>query len=287
MKQTSSQAPLSELLRVPAGPVRIAELDARATPGFPGGGKKDAARARAAVEADLSECQELLFANGRSDPDHAPRVLLVLQGMDTAGKGGVIRHAIGLVDPQGVHIRSFKAPTAEERAHHYLWRIERALPMPGMIGIFDRSHYEDVLVVRVEELAPGDELERRYDQINAFEAFLTEQGYTIIKCFLHVSADEQKERLAARLERSEKYWKYNPGDLRARSKWDAYTEAYETALERCNTEIAPWYAIPSDRKWYRNWAVAELLREKLAGLQLAWPPADFDVAEQQRLVAEV
>lgn len=278
--------PLSDLLRVPGGPLALSDLDTRATPGFPGRGKKDAAKVRDALEPGLSNSQELLFANGRSDPDDAPRVLLVLQGMDTAGKGGVIRHAIGLVDPQGVDIHSFKAPTARERAHHYLWRIEQALPMPGMIGIFDRSHYEDVLVVRVEEMVPGPELERRYDQINAFEAFLVDQGYTFIKCFLHISADEQQERLARRLERADKYWKYNPGDLVARSKWEAYTEAYELVLERCSTDAAPWYAIPSDRKWYRNWAVAELLREKLGALNLSWPGADFDVEEQQRLVAE-
>ncbi|MFV0405957.1 MAG: PPK2 family polyphosphate kinase [Propioniciclava sp.] len=284
--RTPSPSPLSALLRVPGGPVRIADFDPRATPGFPGGGKKEANRLRQALAPELSEWQELLFANGRSRPEEAPRVLVVLQGMDTSGKGGVIRHAIGLVDPQGVDIHSFKAPTARERAHHYLWRIERALPMPGMIGIFDRSHYEDVLVARVEELVPGSELERRYDQINGFEGFLTEQGYTIIKCFLHISADEQQQRLASRLERPEKHWKYNPGDLVARSKWDAYVTAYEAALERCSTDVAPWYIVPSDRKWYRNWAVAELLREKLAGLGLTWPSADFDVADQRRLVAE-
>lgn len=285
----SSEAPaargLADQLQVPAGPVRLADHDPRATPGFVGQGKKAAAQARTEIASELSNSQELLFANGRSNPDCAPRVLLVLQGMDTAGKGGVIRHAMGLVDPQGVHIHSFKAPTAAERAHHYLWRVEMALPMPGMIGIFDRSHYEDVLVVRVEDLVPGPVLERRYDEINAFESFLTEQGYTIIKCFLHISPEEQKERLRGRLDRPDKHWKYNPSDLDARAKWDEYTRAYEIALERCNTDRAPWYAVPSDRKWYRNWAVAELVREKLAALDLAWPQADFDVEEQKDRLA--
>jgi PPK2 family polyphosphate:nucleotide phosphotransferase len=212
-------------------------------------------------------------------------VLIVLQGMDTSGKGGVIRHAIGLVDPQGVDLTAFKAPTPEERKHHYLWRIRNALPGAGKIGIFDRSHYEDVLVVRVDSLVPEDVWSARYDEINAFEAELVAGGTRLIKCMLNVSFEEQKQRLAERLADPTKYWKYNPGDVDARQKWPAYMEAYESALEKCNTEAAPWYVIPSDRKWYRNWAVAELLREALAGMGLTWPPAEFDVAAEQRRVA--
>ena len=168
----------------------------------------------------------------------------------------------------------------------YLWRIRNALPGPGKIGIFDRSHYEDVLVVRVDSLVPEDVWSKRYDEINEFEADLVADGYRLIKCMLNVSFDEQRGRLAERLEDPSKYWKYNPGDVDARLKWPAYMEAYEAALEKCNTQAAPWYVIPSDRKWYRNWAVAELLRETLSGMGLAWPPADFDVATEQKRVED-
>jgi PPK2 family polyphosphate:nucleotide phosphotransferase len=277
--------PLSELLRVPAGPVDLSTFDPAATPGYPGHGKSDSAEETEALGVELSDLQEVLFANGRSEPETAPRVLVVLQGMDTSGKGGVIRHAIGLVDPQGVHLRAFKAPTAEERAHDFLWRIRKALPGPGMIGIFDRSHYEDVLVVRVESLVPEAEWKARYAQINEFEAELVAGGTRVVKCMLNVSFDEQRERLAERLADPAKYWKYNPGDVDARVKWPAYQEAYAAALELCNTEAAPWYVVPADRKWYRNWAVAELLRETLADLNLSWPPAEFDVAVEQARVA--
>ncbi|PFG16621.1 PPK2 family polyphosphate:nucleotide phosphotransferase [Propionicimonas paludicola] len=276
--------PLSELLRVPAGPVRLADFDPSATPGYPGHGKSDSQEETDALGVELSDLQEVLYANGRSEPETAPGVLVVLQGMDTSGKGGVIRHAIGLVDPQGVQLAAFKAPTAEERAHDFLWRIRKALPGPGMIGIFDRSHYEDVLVVRVESLVPEAEWRRRYDQINEFEAELVAGGTTVIKCMLNVSFEEQRRRLAERLAEPSKYWKYNPGDVDARLKWPAYQEAYAAALELCNTPDAPWHVIPADRKWYRNWAVAELLREALADLKLDWPPAEFDVATEQARV---
>jgi PPK2 family polyphosphate:nucleotide phosphotransferase len=277
--------PLSQLLRVPAGPVSVAGFDARATPGYPGKGKADAPALTAALGPQLSDLQEMLYAAGRSEPETAARVLVVLQGMDTSGKGGVIRHAFGLVDPQGIDLTAFKAPTEEERKHDYLWRIRNALPGAGKIGIFDRSHYEDVLVVRVESLVPEDVWSKRYDEINEFEAGLVASGTRLIKCMLNVSFEEQRNRLAERLEDPTKYWKYNPGDVNAREKWPAYMEAYAALLEKCNTDAAPWYVIPSDRKWYRNWAVAELLRETLAGMNLAWPPAEFDVAAEQKRVA--
>lgn len=277
--------PLTKSLRLPQGPVDWSSLDTRGTTGFPGQ-KEDAPALTAALGPQLSDLQERLFAQGRvGDPD-AKRILVVLQGMDTSGKGGVIRHAIGLVDPQGVRLKAFKAPTAEEKKHPYLWRIEQALPAPGMIGIFDRSHYEDVLTVRVNELVSKAVWSRRYAQINRFEEKLADSGITVIKCFLHISSDEQKERLAERLEEPDKHWKYNPGDVDERAKWDAYVEAYATLLEKCNTDGAPWFVIPSDRKWYRNWAVAQLLTEHLEALQLEWPKADFDVEqEKERLAA--
>ncbi|MGY4720756.1 PPK2 family polyphosphate kinase [Naumannella cuiyingiana] len=277
--------PISDLLRLPAGPVDLSALDPRATHGFPGKDKSDQPKLMAELAPVLDDRQERLFAAGRADPESAPRVLMILQGMDTSGKGGVIRHAVGLMDPQGVRITGFKAPTEEERSHDFLWRIERALPSPGQVGIFDRSQYEDVLVVRVEQLVDEAEWRSRYDRINEFEARLAEQGTLIIKCFLNVSYAKQGERLMERLDNPDKYWKYNPGDLVARSRWADYQAAYADALANCNTEVAPWYVIPADRKWYRNWAAAQLLAEQLERLNLGWPPADFDVAEQKRLLA--
>ena len=207
--------------------------------------------------------------------------------MDTSGKGGTLRHTVGLIDPQGVKITSFKAPTDEEREHDFLWRVRRRLPEPGFVGVFDRSHYEDVLIARVRELAPADEIERRYGAINDFEQGLVDQGTTILKCMLHISADEQKERLLARLDDPTKHWKFNPGDIDERARWPQYRDAYEIALERTNTEDAPWYVIPADKKWFRNLAIGDLLLETLRGLDLQWPGADFDVAEQkQRLLDE-
>ncbi|MGL5405293.1 MAG: PPK2 family polyphosphate kinase [Propionibacteriaceae bacterium] len=285
--KSNAEMRLSDLLRLSAGPVDLSAIPTDATTGFPEGKtKNDVAEVTAEIAPVLSELQERLFAQGRANSDAAPRVLLLLQGMDTSGKGGIIRHAIGLIDPQGVHIKAFKAPTPEERSHDFLWRINKELPAPGMIGIFDRSQYEDVLVVRVEELVPQSEWEKRYDLINEFEAEAVKNGIRIVKCFLHISRDEQKERLLARLEDPAKYWKYNPGDLDARAKWDEYQAAYADALEKCHTEVAPWYVIPSDRKWYRDWAVAQLLLENLQEMDLAWPVADFDVAaEEQRVLA--
>jgi PPK2 family polyphosphate:nucleotide phosphotransferase len=262
---------LRDELRVPPGaPVDLDALDARATPLAPGGKKKTAA----AVTADgdqLAALQEALYASaGR-------RVLVVLQGMDTSGKGGVIEHVFGLVSPQGVHIHSFKKPTPEELRHHFLWRVRRALPPAGMIGIFDRSHYEDVLVARVHTLAPPDVVEKRYEEINRFEATLAGQGYALVKCFLNVSYDEQRERLLARLDDPSKHWKFNPGDVAERARWTDYQEAYRIALERCSTAVAPWYAVPADRKWYRNWAVGRLLLETLRDLDPKYPQPELDV----------
>jgi PPK2 family polyphosphate:nucleotide phosphotransferase len=213
-------------------------------------------------------------------------VLLVLQGMDTSGKGGTIRHVLGMVNPQGVHVASFKKPTEEERAHDFLWRIRRQVPVPGRIGVFDRSHYEDVLVARVDDLVPEEVWRARYGAIAEFERELSGQGVTILKCMLHISPQEQAERLLARLDDPQKRWKYNPGDLDAREKWPAYQEAYAAALEHCDSDVAPWYVVPADRKWYRNWAVAALLAETLDDLAPQFPPPDYEVdAERARLKA--
>jgi PPK2 family polyphosphate:nucleotide phosphotransferase len=274
---------LDSLLTVTA-PVDLATYDSRATTGFDGK-KADAVDQLAALGEELSDQQEKLFARGRAGGDPT-RILLVLQGMDTSGKGGTIRHVAGLVDPQGLAITSFKRPTAQELKHDFLWRVERRLPEAGQIGIFDRSHYEDVLIGKVRGLAEPDEIERRYGAINDFERTFTESGGVLIKCFLHITAEDQRERLAARLEDPTKHWKYNPGDLDERMLWDDYQRAYAMALERCSTTHAPWHLVPSGRKWYRNWAVARLLIEQLRRLDLDWPPADFDVeVEKARLAA--
>lgn len=282
MSMTSSER-LTDLLTVPKGPVSLTAYEPDATPGFTGG-KAEGRAALAALDDRLSGLQEMLFAEGRTGGTR--RVLLVLQGMDTAGKGGVMRHAVALFDPQGVHIKAFAKPTEEELDHDFLWRIRRELPESGRIGIFDRSHYEDVLIGRVRELADPAEIERRYDAINAFEAELVEGGTTVVKCMLHISADEQRERLLARLDDPTKHWKFNPTDVDERLLWSDYQRAYEVALERTNTEAAPWLVVPSDRKWYRNWAIATVLLETLEGLDLTWPEADFDVEEQRRRLLE-
>jgi PPK2 family polyphosphate:nucleotide phosphotransferase len=269
-------------LRLPPGSVDLSAYDTRATTGF-SGSKKDGKVALAALGPEVSEWQERLYAEGRKGGNRS--VLLVLQGMDTAGKGGVIRHGAGLMDPQGLRIASFKAPTPLEKRRGFLWRIRQALPSEGMIGIFDRSHYEDVLIVRVHNLVAPPVWNRRYGQINDFEAELAAKGITVVKCFLHISREEQKARLLARLEDPTKHWKYNAGDVDERELWPAYAEAYQAALERCNSADAPWYVIPSDRKWYRNWAVTTLLLETLKGLDPQWPKADFDVAKEKARLA--
>lgn len=270
-------SPIADALRLPGGAVDLTAIDTGAAPGFDGR-KADGLAALAAMAPELSDLQERLWAERTAGSPR--RVLVVLQGMDTSGKGGVLRHTIGLVDPQGVRITSFKAPTEEERAHDFLWRIEKGLPDAGYVGVFDRSHYEDVLIARVRGFAPPEEVERRYGAINDFEARLVDEGVTLVKCMLHVSAEEQKARLAERLANPEKHWKYNPGDLDERALWPAYREAYEIALERTHTDAAPWHVVPADRKWYRNLAVGQLLLDALRRLDPQWPPADFDVAAE-------
>ncbi|WOF23617.1 polyphosphate kinase 2 family protein [Microbacterium betulae] len=271
------------VLKAPDG-FRLDALDPAATPGY-GGDKKDGAIDLAAGLAQLADFQERLFADSHAG-DGEDSVLLVLQAMDSAGKGGIVRHVVGGVDPQGVELAAFKAPTPEELEHDFLWRIERRVPRPGFIGVFDRSHYEDVLIGRVRELAPAEEIERRYDAINDFERRLVERGTRIVKVMLHISYDEQGDRLMERLERPDKHWKYNPGDVDERELWPAYQQAYQTVFERTSTAAAPWYVVPANRKWYARLAVQELLLETLEGVDPQWPAADFDVeAEKERLRA--
>ncbi|MGK8520832.1 polyphosphate kinase 2 family protein [Nocardia asteroides] len=263
---------------------RITELDTSGRPGFTGG-KKAGLDLLAERSAVLSDLQEKLYANGRSGGDRRS-VLLILQGMDTAGKGGIVRHVIGSVDPQGVDHAAFGVPTQEERRHHYLWRVRKALPRAGQLGVFDRSHYEDVLVVRVHNLVPPTVWEPRYDEINAFERELVDEGTTVVKVAMFVSLDEQKRRLAERLERPDKFWKFDPADIDERAFWPAYLEAYQAMLDRTSTEYAPWYVVPADRKWFARLAVTELLIAAMQRLDLDWPPARFDVEQQKRRLAQ-
>lgn len=279
----SSETRLAHALRLKPGKVDLSAYATDATPAVPGG-KEEGEQRLALLGPGLLDLQSKLFAQGRSGDRR--RLLLVLQGMDTSGKGGVLVHTVGLMDPQGLKITSFKAPTEEERQHDFLWRIEKVVPGAGYVGVFDRSHYEDVLIGRVRKLATPDEIERRYSAINDFEKRLTDDGTVIVKCMLHISAQEQKDRLVARLNDPTKYWKYNPGDVDERQLWAQYAEAYEIALELTHTEHAPWYVVPSDRKWYRNLAVAKLLHETLEGMGLDWPAADFDVEAEKRRLAQ-
>jgi PPK2 family polyphosphate:nucleotide phosphotransferase len=273
--------PIADLLRAPSGAVDLGAIDARATPGF-GGKKADAQASQPELAGRIATLQQQLYAEGRSGGKRS--VLLVLQGMDTSGKGGTVKHVVGQVDPAGVHVVAFKRPTREELEHDFLWRIRRELPEPGMLAVFDRSHYEDVVAARVRDVVDRRTWSRRYATINRFEERLAAQGTLIVKCFLHISPEAQRERLLARLDDPTKHWKYRPGDLDDRALWGDFMGAYADAIARCSTDVAPWYVVPADRKWYRNWAIGRLLIERLEQLSLGWPAATFDVAEQKALL---
>lgn len=248
-----------------SGKVKLADIDPRKTHGM----TQDEAEALYLVlQGRLRKLQERFYA-ANTNP-----LLLILQGMDTSGKDGTIKKVVDAVDPQGVHLASFKAPTAEELAHDFLWRIHQQVPARGQIGIFNRSHYEDVLIVRVRNFVPESIWRRRYEQINDFEEILADTGTIIIKVMLHISRAEQKARIEARLADPEKRWKFNPADLKEREKWDDYQKAYEDALEECSHPHAPWYVIPADRKWYRNWAITQLLVNALEKLDPKFPTID-------------
>jgi PPK2 family polyphosphate:nucleotide phosphotransferase len=264
---------LMEKYRVePGKKVVLSDLDPSDRSAFDG--KKKAGRSKLLeLNSRLEALQELLYAEGKH------KLLIVLQGTDTAGKDGTIRHVFQGVNPQGVKVASFKVPTPIELAHDYLWRVHKQTPGSGEITIFNRSHYEDVLVVRVRELAPPEVWSKRYDHINDFERMLADEGTTILKFFLHISKEEQKERLQARLDVPEKRWKFNTGDLAERKRWPLYIEAYEEMLSRTSTDYAPWYVVPSDRKWYRNLVVSWTVIEALEGLNMSYPPAEEGLDE--------
>jgi PPK2 family polyphosphate:nucleotide phosphotransferase len=278
--RAGGSASFTQALRANPGFV-LATCDPRSTPGYDGD-QGAGAELLAATVPELGDLQERLYAESRVGGTRS--VLLVLQGMDTSGKGGIMRHVIGSMDPQGVRHAAFKAPTKIESQHPFLWRIRNALPQPGEIGVFDRSHYEDVLIARVHNLVSPATWGRRYGQINAFEQKVSHSGTTILKVMLHISSEEQKARLTKRLERPEKHWKYNPKDVDERAWWSAYQEAYQVAIERCTTQDAPWFVVPADRKWFARLAVQQLMVEHLRIMAPQWPNATFDVeAEKARL----
>jgi PPK2 family polyphosphate:nucleotide phosphotransferase len=281
--ELASDLTFAALLRTGPGPVDLEAIDPASTPGASSRSKAEAELPKLAKR--LGELQERLFAAARGG-DSKRRVLLVLQGMDTSGKGGTVRHVVSLFDPNGTKLTAFKAPTEEERSHDFLWRIRNALPAAGEVGIFDRSHYEDVLIARVRKLALPMVIGKRYQLINKFEQGLVADGAVVVKCFLHISPQEQKERLLARLDDPQKLWKYNPGDVDERTLWPQYQEAYRLALEKCSTEAAPWHVIPADHKWYRNYAITRLLVEALEQIAPEYPPGEFDVeVERKRVLA--
>jgi PPK2 family polyphosphate:nucleotide phosphotransferase len=252
----------------PGAKVSLARSDPRETLGL------SKRRAEADLEMDrarLAELHELLWAENQRS------LLVIFQGMDTSGKDGTIKHVMAGANPQGCRVTAFKKPTPDELDHDFLWRIHRAVPARGEIGIFNRSHYEDVVVVRVHGLASRETWRARYDQINAFERMLTRNGVVILKFFLHISRDEQRERLQARLDDPAKNWKFSEGHLAERARWDQYVAAYEDAISRCTTEWAPWRIIPADRKWVRNTAVARTIIETLEALKMRWPRPKLDV----------
>ncbi len=278
-----SHAPHEHLVFRPGQ--KVADIDTNASPGFQGK-KADAATLQVERNIRLAGLQEKLFANSKASTGTDYSVLLVLQGMDTAGKGGIVKHVVGSVNPMGVRYTSFGPPTEEERAHDYLWRIRKALPPAGHIGVFDRSHYEDVLIVRVHNMVPSNVWGARYDQINAFERELTDGGMKLVKVAMFLSRDVQKKQLLQRLQDPTKYWKYNPADIDERGFWRDYQDAYQAVLDRTSTEYAPWYVVPCDKRWYSRLAITELLIEALKSFNLAWPPADFDIELEKKRLAE-
>ena len=254
----------------PGSRIKLDQIDPRATPGFR---REEADQVLAGGLERLTALQERLWAENRQ------KLLILLQGIDTAGKSGTIEHVVGAFNPQGCDVHGFKVPTEEEAAHDYLWRAHQRMPRSGGIAVFDRSYYEDVLVVRVHDLVPKERWSRRYDHINAFERLLVEEGTTILKFFLYVDREEQRERLQSRYDDPAKRWKFRLGDLEERKRWDDYIEAFEDMLERCSTEIAPWYVIPASRNWFRNLAVTEIVAETLEAMDPQFPPAPEPLPE--------
>jgi PPK2 family polyphosphate:nucleotide phosphotransferase len=276
---------LRDSLRLaPGAPVDLSAIPTDATVGIESGKKRHGKKRMRKAQDRLSTLQTRLFAEGSAGSPR--RVVVVLQGLDTSGKGGTIKRVAGPMNPSGVRVTAFGAPTEEEKAEHFLERVERAVPVPGKIGIFDRSHYEDVLIARVEGLVEEREWRGRFDEINDFEADLAVRGVTLLKVFLHLSYDEQRERLLARLDDPDKHWKLDPSDLENRRRWPDYQEAYAEALQRCSSESAPWHVVPADRKWYSRFAVCALLAETLEAMDPQLPRPDHDVWGLRQALAD-
>jgi len=270
------------LLRARPG-LSLAAVDTGATPAFSGG--KEAGEAlRVSRTEELADLQRLLYANAVA-ADAPYRLLLVLQGMDTSGKGGMLTHVLGGLNPHGVHTHGFGRPTEEEAAQHFLHRVRRQLPRPGVIGAFDRSHYEDVLVPVVRGVLGGERLEHRYAEIRAFEQELALEGTVVVKVFLHLGREAQRKNLLARLDSPTKRWKYDPSDVDARRRWGDYMAAYERAIRATDADHAPWYVVPTDRKWYARAVVQDLLISALSELRLEWPAPPYDVEGERRRLA--
>jgi PPK2 family polyphosphate:nucleotide phosphotransferase len=256
----------------PGNRVDLSRLDPDGESGL-AGGKAESQERLPQLSQELRELQEILYA------DHKHKILIILQAMDTGGKDGTIRHVFEGVNPQGLRVAAFKQPTPEELDRDFLWRVHKQVPGKGEIVIFNRSHYEDVLVVRVHDLAPKEIWSRRYEHINGFGRMLGDEGTTILKFFLHIDQEEQKRRLQARLEDPHKHWKFNPADLEERKLWPEYMKAYEEAISKTSTDWAPWHIVPANRKWYRDVVVSTIIIEALARLNMSYPKAEFDPAK--------
>ena len=256
------------LVQVKPGKIRLRDISTDATGEYQS--KEDSLKPLEKLRERLFVLQEALYA------EHKRSVLVVFQAMDTGGKDGAVKSILSGINPEGVQVTSFKAPSAEELDHDFLWRIHQKVPPRGIIGVWNRSHYEDVLIVRVHKLIEKSVWKRRYEDINNFERVLTDNGVTILKFFLHISKDEQKKRLQARLDNPDKNWKFNPADLKERAFWDDYQDAYEDALNHCSTDYAPWNIIAADHKWARNIAIAEVLVKALEKIDPKYPKVDFD-----------
>ncbi|MDE0826739.1 MAG: polyphosphate kinase 2 family protein [Akkermansiaceae bacterium] len=260
-----------ERYRVPEGKsLKLDKIDQNERELYDGEGKEDHLEAFDQLREELQLLQKIQYAENKR------RVLVVIQAMDTGGKDGCVKHVFSQVDPQGLNVRSFKKPSEEELRHDFLWRVHQHVPGNGHIAVFNRSHYEDIIAVRVKKIYPEKVWKRRYQHVVDFERMLADEGTVIVKLFLHISKEEQKQRLEARLVNPAKYWKFNPDDLKDRSRWGKFMEAYEDVIERTSTENAPWYVIPSDRKWYRNLCVARIMVDTLKGLDMKYPEPDYD-----------
>lgn len=261
---------LERYLVKPGAKVDLAKIDSDERTLFQIGGKDESTKAFDKLQDELQELQKVLYAQNKH------KILLVLQAMDTGGKDGCVKHVFSRIDPQGIHVRSFKKPTEEELARDFLWRVHNKVPGSGEMVIFNRSHYEDVIAVRVKKLFPEKVWKQRYQHIIDFERMLAEEGTTIVKIYLHISKDEQKRRIVSRLENPDKHWKFHPDDLKDRALWNDFMKTYEDLLSKTSTELAPWYVVPANRKWYRNLCVARIMVDTMKRLNMKLPKIDWD-----------